>query len=128
MAITDPRRLLPGDIWKTIFEIEPSCKCYVRGCYEPAVVGRIHKITGRVDSCRSHDPEKHAYGRAFGHPGAIEAARNQPHRETPQQEIDRLLVRVAELMGKNPDDGYAVKAPRKPQPIMPPSGAQARPF
>ena len=37
--------------------------CYVRGCREETVIGRVHRFFGKVDACGGHDPEKHGYGR-----------------------------------------------------------------
>jgi len=40
--------------------------CYCLGCYAQPVVGRIHRIFGRVDCCRAHDPARTAQHVPFG--------------------------------------------------------------
>jgi hypothetical protein len=66
-AITNPARLLNG----FTFEVSPFLPCYVLGCRDEAVVGRLHQVRGRVDACPSHDPAKHGYARSFGVPAPI---------------------------------------------------------
>lgn len=57
MIIVDPRRMLAA----FTFTPEPFYRCWLRGCYHGAIVGRRHRMYGLVDCCPMHDPERHGY-------------------------------------------------------------------
>lgn len=49
--------------------------CYVRGCHQPATVGAIHKLFGRVASCAGHYPDRVGYARPISGEARPEAPR-----------------------------------------------------
>jgi hypothetical protein len=113
-------------------------KCYVRGCYQNAGIGRLHKHAGPVDACQDHDPERVGYAVAFGiatpQPTAQEleaqaqAAQAEAVEEMSVEEalgqMFRDLVLAAtkkQRPAKGPDDGQLTRL-KKPIKPLPPSG------
>lgn len=129
-VITDPARLLPGGFWTVeIVVVEP---CYCRGCYQPSVVQRVHKVFGAVCACESHDPARHGYVKAEAEivaPAVTEpvVAASQDAEASPSREslIASMLAEIIRLSGTDRPDGGKKARLKPPPPTKPPSGAQA---
>jgi hypothetical protein len=90
------------------FTPEPLAYCYILGCYEVAIISRLHRRFGPVSSCAGHDPERTAYAKPFGNLAPS------------------ITVKARELEPPN-GGGYRVPV-KRPDPVMPPGGAIADPF
>lgn len=113
--------------------------CYVLGCRDDSVVGRRHKQYGFVDACAGHDPDRYGVARSFfpepafcpdaQGPAAPDTASVPPDPNALIVDVLRNALQL--LLGptgpQEPDGGTKAKL-RRPVPVIPPSGATARPF
>lgn len=85
-------------------------RCYVRGCSEPTVLSRRHRVYGCVESCQGHDPARFGQARdllTLLPETAVEAVPAPPEPETPEltKEQQFLLMFQAMLnMAQGPSD------------------------
>lgn len=114
------------------------CKCYVDGCYRSAHVGRIHKLSGPVDACDSHDPEKVGYALPFSvlhqQPAEEQAAPEAAPADEPQPTTEELIagmlkeiIRLSQNGGGDGGPGKGAKL-QKPKPQLPPGGVALNPL
>ena len=126
MPITTAQRDKLEKLFDTSVDVPGYSKCYVRGCYVNATIGRLHKIYGGVDTCRDHDPEKHGYALGFGFgaqpsdvvPDQVVPAAAEEPQLTKEQIIAQMIIEVIRMSldDGRPDGGKKAKLvpPKKP--------------
>ena len=107
--------------------------CYINSCRQDSIVGRVHKIYGRVDCCATHDPEPHGYARGMFDAVLAEettsVSQSGPATEfSKEQLIAAMFSELLRLVKRDagPSGGKKAKLV-KPKPILPSGGVALRP-